>query len=93
MSACEDLTKLFKTTVEDGEFFTYEPYLKKLAVEPNAVAQEAGLAALVEYVSNAPNASRYISIYHQVIIILNLHLVHVKLLYLPLLKNVWEQPK
>lgn len=33
-------------------------------MEPNAVAQEAGLAALVEYVSNAPNASRYISIYH-----------------------------
>ncbi|KAI9250400.1 armadillo-type protein, partial [Helicostylum pulchrum] len=28
-----------------------------LALEPNAVAQEAGLAAIIEYVSNAPNAS------------------------------------
>ncbi|OAD02874.1 hypothetical protein MUCCIDRAFT_142534 [Mucor lusitanicus CBS 277.49] len=57
VSACEDLTKLFRITTEDGDFYTYEPFLKKLAVEPNAVAQEAGLAALVEYVSNAPNAS------------------------------------
>ncbi|KAL9553831.1 hypothetical protein MBANPS3_003097 [Mucor bainieri] len=57
VSACEDLTKLFKITTEDADFYTYEPFLKKLAVEPNAVAQEAGLAALVEYVSNAPNAS------------------------------------
>lgn len=29
-----------------------------MVIEPNAVAQEAGLAAVLEYVSNAPNASR-----------------------------------
>lgn len=29
-----------------------------MVIEPNAVAQEAGLSALIEYVSNAPNASR-----------------------------------
>ncbi|GAA5815313.1 hypothetical protein MFLAVUS_008819 [Mucor flavus] len=57
VSACEDLTKLLHKTVEDSDFYTYEPFLKKLALEPNAVAQEAGLAAIIEYVSNAPNAS------------------------------------
>lgn len=43
----------------------YEPYLKKLALEPNAVAQETGLSAIIEYVTNAPNAARYI--FHTVI--------------------------
>jgi hypothetical protein len=46
--------------VEDADFYTYEQYLKKMVIEPNAVAQEAGLAAVLEYVSNAPNASRWV---------------------------------
>ncbi|KAI8967762.1 armadillo-type protein [Mycotypha africana] len=57
VSACEELTKLFHTTVDDSDFYTYEPHLKKLVIEPNAVAQEAGLTALFEYVTNAPNAT------------------------------------
>ncbi|CAO3638942.1 unnamed protein product [Mucor hiemalis] len=57
VSACEELQKLFHKTVEDSDFFTYEPYLKKMVIEANAVAQEAGLGAVLEYVSNAPNAS------------------------------------
>ncbi|KAI7908148.1 armadillo-type protein [Cokeromyces recurvatus] len=57
VSACEDLTKLFKTTTEDTDFYSYESCLKKLVLEPNAVAQEAGLSAVIEYVSNAPNAT------------------------------------
>lgn len=63
MSACEELQKLFHKTVEDSDFFTYEPYLKKMVLEANAVAQEAGLAAVLEYVSNAPNASRYVCVF------------------------------
>lgn len=58
MSGCEDLTKLLHSTMEDSDFYIYEPFLKKLVTDANAVAQEAGLAAVVEYVSNAPNASR-----------------------------------
>lgn len=46
--------------MEDADFYTYEQYLKKMVIEPNAVAQEAGLAAVLEYVSNAPNASRWV---------------------------------
>ncbi|KAI8882635.1 ARM repeat-containing protein [Backusella circina FSU 941] len=57
VSGCEDLTKLLHSTMEDSDFYTYEPFLKKLVTDANAVAQEAGLAAVVEYVSNAPNAS------------------------------------
>jgi cytoskeleton-associated protein 5 len=63
------LTKLLHKTVEDSDFDTYEPYLKKLALEPNAVAQEAGLSAIIEYVSNAPNASRYIHTYIYTVLI------------------------
>ncbi|RCH82081.1 stu2 protein, partial [Rhizopus stolonifer] len=57
LQACEELTKLLHATTEDADFDTYEPFLKKLAVEPNAVAQEAGLSAILEYVANAPHAS------------------------------------
>lgn len=57
MSAYNELTTLFRKTDNDSDFYTYESYLKKIATDANAVAQEAGLKAIQEYVDNAPNAA------------------------------------
>ncbi|KAI8994916.1 armadillo-type protein [Pilobolus umbonatus] len=57
VSAYEDLKKLFQSTMEDSDFNTYESNLFKMVTDANAAAQEAGVAALIQYVSNAPNAS------------------------------------
>lgn len=43
--------------MEDSDFYTYQSYLKKMVTDANAIAQEAALTAILEYVSNAPNAS------------------------------------
>ncbi|KAI9315486.1 armadillo-type protein [Dichotomocladium elegans] len=56
VSAYDELASLFRKTVEDSDFYTYESYLKKIATDANAVAQEAGLNAIYEFVNNAPNA-------------------------------------
>lgn len=55
-----------------------------MVIEPNAVAQEAGLSAVLEYVSNAPNASRYIKtlVKYKIIKTFSLLLVLVKRLFL-----------
>ena len=58
MSAYEELTSLFRKTDNDSDFYTYESYLKKIATDANAVAQESGLNVVYEYVNNAPNAQR-----------------------------------
>lgn len=58
MSAYEELTSLFRKTDNDSDFYAYEGHLKKIATDVNAVAQEAGLNAIYEYVNNAPNAAR-----------------------------------
>lgn len=58
VSAYEELTSLFRKTDNDSDFYTYEPYLKKMATDANAVAQEAGLNVIYEFVNNAPNAAR-----------------------------------
>ncbi|KAG1437952.1 hypothetical protein G6F56_012853 [Rhizopus delemar] len=57
VSAYEELNQLFRKTLEDSDFYTYESFLKKMVTDANAVAQEAALTAILEYVSNAPNAS------------------------------------
>ncbi|KAI8099122.1 armadillo-type protein [Halteromyces radiatus] len=56
-SAYTELYDLFRKTVEDADFYQYEEYLKNIATDANAVAQETGLNAIYEYVNNAPNAS------------------------------------
>lgn len=56
-SAYTELHDLFRKTVEDADFYQYEGYLKNIATDANAVAQETGLNAIYEYVNNAPNAS------------------------------------
>ncbi|KAI8334829.1 armadillo-type protein [Chlamydoabsidia padenii] len=56
-SAYTELYDLFRKTVEDADFYQYEGYLKNMATDANAIAQEAGLNAIYEYVNNAPNAS------------------------------------
>ncbi|KAI7849124.1 armadillo-type protein [Circinella umbellata] len=57
VSAYEELTSLFRKTDNDSDFYTYESYLKKIATDANAVAQESGLNVIYEFVNNAPNAS------------------------------------
>ncbi|KAG0164625.1 Microtubule-associated protein, microtubule dynamics during spindle orientation [Apophysomyces sp. BC1034] len=57
VSAYEELKGIFDKTDNDSDFYTYESYLKKIATDANAVAQEAGLNAIYAYVDNAPNAS------------------------------------
>lgn len=43
--------------MEDSDFYTYQSYLKKMVTDTNAIIQEVALTAVLEYVSNAPNAS------------------------------------
>ncbi|KAF7730601.1 Microtubule-associated protein, microtubule dynamics during spindle orientation [Apophysomyces ossiformis] len=57
VSAYEELKGIFDKTDNDSDFYTYEPHLKKITTDANAVAQEAGLNAVYAYVDNAPNAS------------------------------------
>ncbi|KAI8337676.1 armadillo-type protein [Chlamydoabsidia padenii] len=56
-SAYTELHDLFKTTVNDVDFHQYEGYLKTIATDVNAVAQETGLNTIYQYVNNAPNPS------------------------------------
>ncbi|ORZ13461.1 armadillo-type protein [Absidia repens] len=57
-SAYTELYNLFRKTVDDSDFIQYEGYLKNIATDTNAVAQENGLNTIYEYVNSAPNASR-----------------------------------
>ena len=54
------MAKLFRTSVEDSDFRRYEGSLKKIALDSNAVAQESGLATLIQFVENAPDPNRYV---------------------------------
>ncbi|CAO3595984.1 unnamed protein product [Absidia cylindrospora] len=57
-SAYTELYNLFRKTVDNLHFTQYEGYLKNIAADANAVAQETGLNTIYEYVNSAPNASR-----------------------------------
>ncbi|KAI9004872.1 armadillo-type protein [Phycomyces nitens] len=57
VSAYTELKDLFRKTIDDNIFSTYESYLKKIATDANAVAQESGLHAIYEFVDKAPNAA------------------------------------
>ncbi|KAF9973158.1 Microtubule-associated protein, microtubule dynamics during spindle orientation [Actinomortierella ambigua] len=61
VSAYEQLAKVFRTTVDDSEFRQYEGSLKKMALDSNAVAQESALTTIMQFVDNAPEASRSMS--------------------------------
>ncbi|KAM3584347.1 hypothetical protein VKS41_003168 [Umbelopsis sp. WA50703] len=57
VSAYEELVTLFRTSDKPNDFYPYESHLKKMATDVNAVAQEAGLNAVLHYVENAPSAA------------------------------------
>ncbi|ORX54518.1 ARM repeat-containing protein [Hesseltinella vesiculosa] len=57
LSAYTELHDLLRKTVDDSDFYKYEHALKAIVTDANAVAQEAGLNAVYEYVNNAPNAA------------------------------------
>lgn len=52
---------MFRTSDKPKDFYPYEPHLKKMATDVNAVAQEAGLTAVLHYVENAPSAAKYVN--------------------------------
>jgi len=55
VSACEDLTKIFKTSSkESSEFSNYTSYFKKMVSDSNLPAQIAALGTLQAYLENAP---------------------------------------
>jgi cytoskeleton-associated protein 5 len=58
VSAYEELVSLFRVSDNPSDFYPYEPHLKKMATDVNAVAQEAGLNAVLHYVENAPSAAK-----------------------------------
>ncbi|KAI8071463.1 armadillo-type protein [Gongronella butleri] len=57
LSAYTELHDILRKTVEDSDFYKYEDALKGMVTDANAVAQEAGLNAVYEFVNNAPNAT------------------------------------
>ncbi|KAG0267963.1 Microtubule-associated protein, microtubule dynamics during spindle orientation [Actinomortierella ambigua] len=61
VSAYEQLAKVFRTAVDDSEYRQYEGSLKKMALDSNAVAQESALTTIMQFVDNAPEASRSMS--------------------------------
>ncbi|CAG8638343.1 14946_t:CDS:10, partial [Gigaspora margarita] len=60
VGAYEELTKKFSQADNESEFRPYDGFLKNIATDANAVAQEAGLSTLQAYVENAPNPTRQI---------------------------------
>lgn len=60
VSGYEELAKKFRLAdpADSREFTQYEGYLKKMAVDANAVAQESALTTIINYVDNAPNAEK-----------------------------------
>ncbi|KAF0542990.1 ARM repeat-containing protein [Gigaspora margarita] len=58
VGAYEELTKKFSQADNESEFRPYDGFLKNIATDANAVAQEAGLSTLQAYVENAPNPTR-----------------------------------
>lgn len=63
VSACEDLTKIFKTSSKESpEFSNYTSYFKKMVSDSNLPAQIAALGTLQAYLENAPEdlATKYI---------------------------------
>ncbi|CAG8714523.1 7634_t:CDS:10, partial [Racocetra persica] len=57
VAAYEELTKKFSQAdpSNESEFRPYEGFMKNIATDANAVAQETGLSTLQAYVENAPN--------------------------------------
>ncbi|KNE54063.1 hypothetical protein AMAG_00065 [Allomyces macrogynus ATCC 38327] len=56
-SGFEDLAKLYKTSAEDDPIYAkYADLLKKYAADSNAAAQEAAVAAILEFLTYAPQA-------------------------------------
>ncbi|CAG8484013.1 10579_t:CDS:10 [Racocetra fulgida] len=56
VAAYEELTKKFsQADPNESEFRPYEGFMKNIATDANAVAQETGLSTLQAYVENAPN--------------------------------------
>lgn len=60
VSAYEELAQSFHKPLQNSDFDTFEPHLKKMVTDANAVAQEVALTAILEYVANAPHAFKYI---------------------------------
>ncbi|RIA95528.1 armadillo-type protein [Glomus cerebriforme] len=58
VAAYEELTKLFKKSDSESDFRPYEGFMKNIATDANAVAQETGLTTLLAFVENAPNPLR-----------------------------------
>ncbi|GET04485.1 microtubule associated protein [Rhizophagus clarus] len=58
VGAYEELTKLFKKSDNESDFKPYEGFMKNIATDSNAVAQETGLTTLLAFVENAPNPLR-----------------------------------
>ncbi|KAG1496840.1 hypothetical protein G6F45_013134 [Rhizopus arrhizus] len=56
VSAYEELAQSFHKPLQNSDFDTFEPHLKKMVTDANAVAQEVALTAILEYVANAPHA-------------------------------------
>ncbi|KAG1428216.1 hypothetical protein G6F58_000673 [Rhizopus delemar] len=56
VSAYEELAQSFHKALQNSDFDTFEPHLKKMVTDTNAVAQEVALTAILEYVANAPHA-------------------------------------
>ncbi|ORX61016.1 ARM repeat-containing protein [Piromyces finnis] len=55
VSACEDMSKLFKTCPKDSnEFSNYTSFFKKMVSDSNLPAQIAALGTLQSYLENAP---------------------------------------
>ncbi|KNE64951.1 hypothetical protein AMAG_10616 [Allomyces macrogynus ATCC 38327] len=56
-SGFEDLAKLYKTSAEDDPIYAkYADTLKKYAADSNAAAQEMAVAAILEFLTYAPQA-------------------------------------
>ncbi|KAI9347159.1 hypothetical protein DFJ73DRAFT_836828 [Zopfochytrium polystomum] len=58
--AYDELTKRFKTLDPDAdaEYRKHQDSLKKMLADANAIAQEAGVTAVLAYVENAPSAAK-----------------------------------
>lgn len=60
LGAYEETVKIFNTLDPDAdsEYKKYQDFLKKMVADSNLVAQEAGMAAVLAWVANAPSATR-----------------------------------
>lgn len=67
LSAYAELLRIFKSAdpADAATYVQYHEFLRMALSDPNQIALEAGVAAVLGFVTDSPTAARYITIYKE----------------------------